>query len=312
MWTFIKITAWVFLICFSIVGVARWIPAERTGPGAVQRGPIGESPEELINAGKAVFFGPDACQVCHALDPGVPNKRCPVNMKEVFRRASSRAEEIKKDRDPQMTPIKYLVESVYNPNAYIVQDKELGGPFVKNVMKPVNGPPMSLSEKEIRALLAFLISQSGAAVDAGMIRDIEVAQAPYKGKEVLATGGEEFKVPEGDPEMGKDVFAQMKCWQCHLVAGESFGAPQPGKVGPELTNIGGIQTAQYLMESVVNPSAVVVPGEGYSSPDGQSKMPEFHDTMTLRQLVDLVAYLQTLKGKTPKASEDKKLSAASK
>ncbi|MFQ5683690.1 MAG: c-type cytochrome [Candidatus Binatia bacterium] len=311
MWTFIKITTWVFFICFLIVGVAHWIPAERTGPSAIERGPIGESPEELVKAGKAVFFGPDACHVCHALDPGVPNKRCPINMKEVFLRASSRAEEIKKSRDPEMTPIKYLVESVYNPNAYIVQDKKLGGPFVKNLMKPINGPPLALSDQQIKAVLTFLISKSGTTVDAKMIRGIEVAQAPYKGKEAVVAGGEEFKVPEGDPEMGKDVFAEMKCWQCHLVRGGNFGETQPGKVGPELTNIGGIQTLQYLMESIVNPSAVVVPGKGYSGPDGESKMPEFHDIMTLRQLVDLIAYMKTLKGNDREKPKDKNLSASS-
>ncbi|MFQ5853529.1 MAG: c-type cytochrome, partial [Candidatus Binatia bacterium] len=246
--TFLRVTVWVFLICFSIVGVAYWVPAERTGPSPVQRGPIGESPEDLIKAGEAVFFGPDSCTVCHALDPGVPNKRCPVNMKEVFLRASSRAEEIKKDRDPSMTPLKYLVESVYNPNAYIVQDKKLGGPFVKNVMKPINGPPLALSDQQIKAVLTFLISQSGTPVDAKVIRGIEVAQAPYKGKEAVVAGGEEFKIPEGDPEGGRDVYEEMKCYTCHKIEGEKFPVlkADEGGVGPDLTGIGGFQTPVYL------------------------------------------------------------------
>ncbi|MFQ5904380.1 MAG: c-type cytochrome, partial [Candidatus Binatia bacterium] len=71
---------------------------------------------------------------------------------------------------------------------------------------------------------------------------------------------------------------------------------EEGGVGPDLTGIGGIQTIQYLMESILNPSAVVVSGEGFAGLDGASKMPEYHDTMTLREMVDIVAYLKSLKG----------------
>jgi cytochrome c2 len=297
--TFLKVTAWVFLLCASLVGVGYWIPAETTGPAPAQQGPIGEKPEELIKAGEAVFFGADSCHVCHALDPDVPNKRCPVNMKEVFSRASSRAEEIKKERDPTMTPIKYLVESVYDPNVYVVKDKAIGGPFSKNVMKAINGPPLALSDQQIKAALAFLISQNGTEVDSEVVKAIDAAQAPWKGKKaILVAGAEEFKIPEGDPEDGKETFGEMKCWQCHKIAGEVFGTVKEGEggVGPDLAGVGGIQTAQYLMESILNPSAVVVSGEGFAGSDGESIMPEYHDTMTLRQLVDVVAWLKTLKG----------------
>ncbi len=297
--TFLRITAWVFVLCLSIVGVGYWIPAETTGPAPVQQGPIGEKPEELIKAGEAVFFGPDACHVCHALEPDVPNKRCPVNMQEVFLRAASRVEEIKKDRDPAMTPVKYLVESVYNPNAYVVHDKALGGPFSKNVMKPVNGPPLALSDQQIKAVLTFLISKSGTEVDADIVQAIDAAQEPWKGREAtLVAGVEALKIPEGDREEGKFVFDDMRCWQCHKIAGEVFGTikEEEGGVGPDLTGIGGIQTTEYLMESILNPSAVVVSGEGFAGLDGASKMPEYHDTMTLREMVDIVAYLKSLKG----------------
>ncbi|MDH3600928.1 MAG: cytochrome c, partial [Candidatus Tectomicrobia bacterium] len=46
-------------------------------------------------------------------------------------------------------------------------------------------------------------------------------------------------------------------------------------------------------ESVVNPNAVIVTGEGYIGPDGRSSMPEYNE-MTLAQLIDLVAYLKSL------------------
>ena len=96
----------------------------------------------------------------------------------------------------------------------------------------------------------------------------------------------------------------MKCFQCHLIEGAEFdpGELTPedlqGGVGPELTGIGAIQTYEYLYESVVNPNAVVLPDPSpdkkYSAEDGISKMPDFLDTLTARELVDLAAYLKSL------------------
>lgn len=52
--------------------------------------------------------------------------------------------------------------------------------------------------------------------------------------------------------------------------------------------------AEYLAESILNPNRVLIEGPGFTGPDGLSKMPEYADTMTLRQLIDLVAYLKSL------------------
>lgn len=296
--TFLKITLTVFLTCFSIAYVSWLIPAESTGPSPAQQGPIGEAPEDLIKAGEAVFNGPDACHVCHALEPGVPNKRCPTNMKEVYQRATKRAEEIQKQRDPSMTPVKYLVESIYDPNAYLVQDAELGGPFSKGVMKPVNGPPLALSDQQIKAVLAFLISQS-APLDARLVQEIDVAQAPFKSGKALANVKQEpeLKLPEGDPQVGRETFAKFDCFRCHTIQGEKFTQDVTGGVGPDLTGIGGIQTPVYLAESILNPNAAIVAGKGFVGEDGTSKMPSFNEDMTTQELLNLVAFLKTQKGK---------------
>jgi hypothetical protein len=58
--------------------------------------------------------------------------------------------------------------------------------------------------------------------------------------------------------------------------------------------MGAHHPAAYFAESVINPNAVIVMGEGYTGPDGRSRMPEFHE-MTIAQLIDLVAYLMSLR-----------------
>ena len=40
--------------------------------------------------------------------------------------------------------------------------------------------------------------------------------------------------------------------------------------------------------------AVIDEGRGYEAPDGSSKMPSFNEDMTVKDLMDLVAYLRSL------------------
>ena len=105
-----------------------------------------------------------------------------------------------------------------------------------------------------------------------------------------------FLVPPGDAAEGRKVFATMECFACHEIKGEKFPdtSKTPRGAGPELTGMGAHHPAEYFAESVMNPNRVVVTGPGYTGADGLSKMPSYADTMTIRQLVDLVAYLKSL------------------
>jgi mono/diheme cytochrome c family protein len=108
--------------------------------------------------------------------------------------------------------------------------------------------------------------------------------------------GWRFAFPDGDARSGRLVFEKLECYQCHAVAGESFpDAPrQTGDSGPPLTGMGAHHPAEYLAESILNPNAVIVTGPGYTGPDGLSVMPDYRDTLTVTELVDLVAYLKAL------------------
>lgn len=116
-----------------------------------------------------------------------------------------------------------------------------------------------------------------------------------------ATGGVppgwHFTPPPGDPRAGRQAFMDFGCFACHAIAGESFaGEKNTGdRVGPELTGMGAHHPAEYFAEAILNPDAVLVDGPGYIGPDGHSLMPSYPD-LTLGQLADLVAYLQSLGG----------------
>jgi mono/diheme cytochrome c family protein len=110
--------------------------------------------------------------------------------------------------------------------------------------------------------------------------------------------GWQFHFPEGDPAAGRAVFAKLECYQCHTVQGEAFPqtATSTGNTGPELTGMGGHHPVEYFAESILNPNAVIVTGPGYTDADGMSVMPDYRDTMTVAEFIDLLAYLQSLKG----------------
>lgn len=110
--------------------------------------------------------------------------------------------------------------------------------------------------------------------------------------------GWRLAVPPGDPKAGREVFAKLECYTCHVVRGEPFSqAPQgPDAVGPELTGMGDQHPADYFLEAILNPNAVIVTGPGYTGPDGLSIMPDYRESLTVAELLDLVAYLTSLRG----------------
>lgn len=101
-----------------------------------------------------------------------------------------------------------------------------------------------------------------------------------------------FSPPPGDAARGREIFLRLGCVACHGVGGEP-GPPSAG-IGPDLTDAGQHHPAGYLLESVINPNAVIIEGPGYTGPDGRSVMPSYADRLTVAELLDLVAYLGTL------------------
>jgi len=115
-------------------------------------------------------------------------------------------------------------------------------------------------------------------------------------EELHASGGVPpgwiFAPPAGDAARGREVFARLECFTCHAIRGAAF-AP-PSRPGPDLTGVGGHHPAGYLAESIMNPNAVIVEGRGYTGPDGRSIMPDYRDSLSVGDLIDLVAYLKSL------------------
>jgi len=110
--------------------------------------------------------------------------------------------------------------------------------------------------------------------------------------------GAGFRLPDGDPAAGKVAFEELKCHQCHRVQGVELPAPTvkppvPVVLGGEIPHV---KTDGDIVTSIINPShriSAAFKSEEVTQPDGTSRMPDLTQTMTVRQLVDVVAFLQT-------------------
>ena len=111
--------------------------------------------------------------------------------------------------------------------------------------------------------------------------------------------GAGLRLPDGDIERGKAAFLELKCNTCHTVAGTEMPSPSRDYAYVRVVVLGGevrqVKTYGALVTSIINPSHSLAPGypKELISKGDQSAMANFNDTMTVRQLIDLVAFLQS-------------------
>lgn len=110
--------------------------------------------------------------------------------------------------------------------------------------------------------------------------------------------GKGFTLPEGDARAGKAIYIRLQCNACHTIDGVDQVTAVEGE--PELSiAIGGgvtqIDTYGELVTSIINPSHRLAKGYPVDmvSVDGASKMRNYNDVMTVTQLTDLVAFVQS-------------------
>ncbi len=293
----------VILSCVAFVWCGELLTSVSGTGGSAAGGDVG------VERGEAVFFGKGKCYTCHSLGGRGSAVRCPnlgVFGDHFKQPIGVRAADRKSAEG--YSAVKYMIESLYVPDEYVVTG------FSKGLMPPVNKPPIGLDDDAIASVALFMFAASDIDPDPAMLEEIRTEQ-----KKFSRLGGEDeppaaIMLPPGEPEMGKLAFAKLQCFKCHEISGVTFDIPEPALgdeaaergIGPDLTSIGAIQSNEYLVESILEPSAVVVadpPGVenrgdngSYAGVDGVSKMPKFHSTITVQEMLDIAAFLKTLEG----------------
>lgn len=105
-----------------------------------------------------------------------------------------------------------------------------------------------------------------------------------------------FFLQKGDPAAGQKAFKDLKCNTCHWVQNNvELAPPVVEKAGPML----GAQQADYapgwIANSIVSPSHTIARNfDGEYEKGELSRMGDFTEAMTVRQMMDLVAYIKSL------------------
>ncbi len=103
-------------------------------------------------------------------------------------------------------------------------------------------------------------------------------------------------LPAGDPVAGQAAFQALFCTSCHRVSGEKdFPEPVSANPGPTLGAYLGREGTAGVASSVYAPSHEIRSTLRPGREDKLSPMGDFTEAMTVRQFLDLVAYLSSLK-----------------
>lgn len=223
---------------FFVVGFFAYVCMYVTGlsGGGDGEAVTGVSPE----AGEKIFWGEGQCHTCHSIGTSGSATRGPNQEGLVLR-----AEEKAKERGLS-SGLEYMVEAIVDPDKFVAEGYD-------KIMPKVYDPPIMLGREKILAVLSFLQTLGGEP-------DID---AVMKFKDKIPEASKKKIIPwvppiEVEPKEGELVFfdetRDVSCSKCHVLSGKG------SKVGPELTGIGAVQTPQYLIESILKPSEVIVKG----------------------------------------------------
>lgn len=205
-----------------------------------------------IENGDLIFWGKGKCHTCHSVGTRGNRIRCP-NLGEseqgppIGLRAVERARQRSQETGRAYSAADYLVESIAQPSAHVVQG-------FKDEMPKVYEPPISLKPDEMTSVLLYLQSLGGSPDPGRLTLPPEVRAAA--GRAAEASPWKPYL--EGDTAEGRGLFFDVKgpaaCGKCHRVGDRG------GEVGPELASVAGTRTAEFIVESILQPSAQIASG----------------------------------------------------
>lgn len=277
-------------------------------------------------------IGKGQCPLCHGFNEGFLSERAP-NLWAIPTRAKERLEDPRYSKDnPEgrdtvqkeacegcgtaETGQEYIAESHACPSCYVVAGFGVKGSNDRESPMPaIHKPPISLTLGELAAVDTWLYVREGLEpptydeIIASYEKFIPEGERPKAAAEDEAGGVGGVLVTGEEPL--QEIFNKAACGGCHTIPGVEGAV---GKVGPKLVegsnapkrirsaeykgSPGGGKarsTREYITESILSPSAFVVPG----FPDNQ--MPkDFGKKLTAGAVNKIVEYLSQLEeGKEP-------------
>jgi cytochrome c2 len=271
-------------------------------------------------------IGKGQCPLCHAFHAGMLGERAPNLLGLPERAGKERLEDPKYSKgnpakreyaEKEAFPgsgtaengQEYIAESHSCPSCYVVAGYGVKGTNDKESPMPkIHKPPISLALEELAAVDTWLYVREGREAPSyeEIIKSYEkfIPEADRPKKQEEQTGPPSALLADGSEPVDQ-IFAKAQCVSCHTIPGIP-GAM--GTIGPKLeegTNAPlrlkdpaykgtAKSTPEYIMESVVSPSAYVV------KPFPDNTMPKvFGQKLSAGALKKIVDYLSQVKAGAP-------------
>lgn len=272
-------------------------------------------------------IGKGQCPLCHGFNQGFLSERAPnlwglpgrleerLNDPRYHKGKPQERDTVEKEAFPGAgtaeTGQEYIAESHACPNCYVVAGFGVKGTNDKESPMPkIHKPPISLSIGELAAVDTWIYVREGKdapsydEIAKSYEKFIPESDRPAQQEEKKDAGGGGLLADGSEPV--DQIFAKAQCIVCHTIPGIP-GAT--GAVGPKLeegTNAplriksadykGNAKTTrEYIMESVINPSAYVV------KPFADGVMPKIFGQKlsagAINKIIDYLSQVQT--GKEP-------------
>ena len=185
------------------------------------------SEAELVSSGETLYNGAGGCVACHGLGTRAPNLLTDQGGTGTIGARCG-------DRVSGQDCKAYLYASMTEPNEYMVEGFN---PIMPDMRR-------SLSNAQIWALVAYLQAQGGEVTVTGAdVADEGGGSAPATPAAPAAAAPATASL---DPV---EIMRANTCLVCHLLAGE--GVP----MGPPFDGIGARVDADYIRQSILDPSA---------------------------------------------------------
>jgi len=220
------------------------------------------SAAELTASGELLYGSAGGCTACHGLGTRAPNLLTGNGGEGPI---GARCGE----RVPGESCKEYLYLAMVEPNVYLVDGYS---PIMPDMRR-------SLSNDQIWAIVAYLEAQGGEVTVTGA-DIIQEGESGSGASTAMATNS--TSAPASNATDPLEILNANACLGCHILDGQ--GAP----IGPGFDGIGSRLSADYIRESILDPSASA--SGGFEGSLGM--MPAMYgDQLTAQQLENVVTFL---------------------
>ena len=259
----LKIFAFVICVLVFYAYVGQMVPQKITYPPTSTDFAGDMTPLQLAAAGEEIMSGKGTCLTCHTIGSPGDGLRFP-DLGGIGARAGAQI--------AGMSAVDYLAESLYDPNAFVVEGFLPGMPAVSN-------PPINLSDNEILAVIAHLQSLGGQPT---VTLETELEWQSEEGSAPSA--------PTAEALDGPGVFTNYACSTCHAIDDRAI------LLGPSLYDAGSRLSNAEIYEAIMDPDATIAEGYPGAAMAAMLNASGFYQNVSAQELKSLVEYLASKTG----------------